>query len=588
MRSVSRAAAACVLLGGPTVLAFLTGGFRDEQRLVAAIAAWALVGLAALIAERPLPRSPSGRVALAGAALLAVWTTLSMAWAPLAGAALDDAQRALLYLGALTAAAAFLVPGRPARLLEPVVTAGATLVVCYGLSERLLPGLIQLDRSISAAARLEQPITYWNAMGAVAAIGVVAGTRIVADPSRPAWLRSAAAAAAAPLGAGVYLSFSRGAIVALAAGLLVLALLVPRRGQLAAIALTLATAALAAAAAGAFPWVRSLEDGGGRDGQGLAVLILLLAVAAAAALLARRAAAWEGGREAIRLGRAMLALGAAIVLVAGVLAAAATETRPRLGNPVTGATPARFGSVESGRYDYWRVGLAVFADHPLAGKGAAGFRVEWLQRRRVDEWVVDAHSLPIETAAELGIVGLVALGLLVGGTAAAGRRAYRAAPEAAAGAAAAAATWLTHALLDWDWEMPAVTLIAVCCAGVLIAAADRAPPVRPGARARIRGSWRRADRRHELRQPSPRAFGLLRAGGLENLGQAGPRLSVLRLPSSDASQEAGRLARPPGLYEDLGLTDLRLGAGGEPRGTLEHVPALRHGVTRLDDLGSRL
>ena len=98
-------------------------------------------------------------------------------------------------------------------------------------------------------------------------------------------------------------------------------------------------------------------------------------------------------------------------------------------------------------------------------------------RRDVDESVVDAHSLVIETAAELGVVGLLFLGLLIGGVAASAREAYRASPEASAGAIAVAGAWMTHSLLDWDWEMPAVTMLAIVCAGALIALADRGAAV---------------------------------------------------------------------------------------------------------------
>jgi O-antigen ligase len=167
-------------------------------------------------------------------------------------------------------------------------------------------------------------------------------------------------------------------------------------------------------------------------------------------------------------------------VVIGIAVAATNEARPDLRRPATGATPSRLVSVDSNRYQYWRVALDVFGEHPLVGAGAGAFRVEWLQRRTVDESVVDAHSIVIETAAELGLVGLLALSLLLGGSAVAARRAYRAAPELAAGPTAVTAVWMTHSLLDWDWEMPAVTLIALVCAGALIAAADRtAAPVTP-------------------------------------------------------------------------------------------------------------
>jgi O-antigen ligase len=151
--------------------------------------------------------------------------------------------------------------------------------------------------------------------------------------------------------------------------------------------------------------------------------------------------------------------------VAGAIVAAGIHERHPA--PASGATPQRLGSIESNRYAYWRVGLGAFADHPVNGVGSGGYRVEWLQRRDFAETVRDAHSLYVETAAELGIVGLLALATLFGGVAAAVRH------EAVAGAALAA--WAVHAGVDWDWEMPALTLVAVLLAGGAIArAAPRA------------------------------------------------------------------------------------------------------------------
>ena len=105
--------------------------------------------------------------------------------------------------------------------------------VAYALSERLLPGLVELERSGSAAGRLEQPFTYWNAAGIAAAVGFLLAARVAGDPRRPRSVRAILAAAAVPLGLGVYLSFARGALAALAVGLLVLVVLAPeKRAQL--------------------------------------------------------------------------------------------------------------------------------------------------------------------------------------------------------------------------------------------------------------------------------------------------------------------------------------------------------------------
>ena len=47
--------------------------------------------------------------------------------------------------------------------------------------------------------------------------------------------------------------------------------------------------------------------------------------------------------------------------------------------------------------------------------------MDWLRERTIPERVADAHSLYVETASELGLIGLAALALLIGGTAAAPR-----------------------------------------------------------------------------------------------------------------------------------------------------------------------
>ena len=148
--------------------------------------------------------------------------------------------------------------------------------------------------------------------------------------------------------------------------------------------------------------------------------------------------------------------------------------RPSAAELARGADAGRLGNVSSNRYEYWRVGLAAFAREPLTGLGAAGFRVEWLRERDFPEAVKDVHSLELEMAAELGVVGLLALALLLGGVVLAARTALRDHPAAAAGSAAAALAWLLHASIDWDWQFPAVSLPAIVLAGTLIALSETA------------------------------------------------------------------------------------------------------------------
>ena len=185
MRRAVVAVAGALLLSGPTALAFFSGGYYAEPRLIAAIAVWALVLALTLTGESPLPRSLPGRLALGGLVLLTLWSALSVSWAPLRGPAIEAVERLVLYVGALLLAVGVLRTRAALRAVEPALAAGATVVIGYGLAGRLLPGIVHLDRSRSAGGRLEQPITYWNAEGALAAIGLVLCARLVADRTRP-------------------------------------------------------------------------------------------------------------------------------------------------------------------------------------------------------------------------------------------------------------------------------------------------------------------------------------------------------------------------------------------------------------------
>ena len=83
-RAVLVVATACVLAPLPRWRS--SGGFYTQPRLVAAIAAWSLVLVLAVMGPAPLPRSRPGVIALSGLCLLTVWSAISIAWgAPLAG-----------------------------------------------------------------------------------------------------------------------------------------------------------------------------------------------------------------------------------------------------------------------------------------------------------------------------------------------------------------------------------------------------------------------------------------------------------------------------------------------------------------------
>jgi hypothetical protein len=463
--------ARAVLLGGATVLAFFAGGYFPEAQTWTGLAVWLMVAVAVVLVPGALPRGREVWMALSGLFLLGAWSLLSITWAPISGDAYHAGALVMLYAGALLAATLLFRTPPARRFVEPALAAGTVIVIGYGLSERLLPGLLSFARSVSAEGRLEQPLTYWNAMGELAALGFVLCAAITGDRTRPGALRTAAAAAVPLLGMGLYVSFSRGALFSGAAGLIALVVIVRRREQLWAVLRAVTLGALAALSAAPFRGVTNLAGSlGTREREGAIVLALLVVITVLAALAQQLLSRREAGGELVLPKRSPLI--AAAVITAGLALAivvGAHETSTTSKFLPGGAT--RLASLQSNRYDYWSVALRAFGTQPLHGVGAGGWSVYWLRWRPIIEGAHDAHSLELQTLAELGLVGLGLLLLFMAGVALAAARTLRsAAPPAAAIAALIA--YLAHSPLDWDWQMPAVTLIAIVLAGRVLAIAS--------------------------------------------------------------------------------------------------------------------
>jgi hypothetical protein len=464
------AAACAVLLAGPAALAFFSGGYFDEPRAWAGLAAWVLVAVGAIAQPHALPRRRSSWLAIGGLALYAAWTLFSITWAPIAGDAYHAGQIVVLYLGGLLAATLLLRAPAALRAAEPALAAGALIVIGYGIAGRLLPGVLHYARSVSASGRLEQPLTYWNATGELAALGAVLAIHLAGDPTRPARLRVAAAAGAVPLVLGLYLSFSRGALFACIAGVVTLVVAAPQREQLRAIALAVLAGILICAIAAPSSAVSELAGAiGTREREGAITLVALVIVVAVAAFAQLRLIEREPlpaltlPARAPWLALAVICAGLAVAIVSGAKEKASLH-------PTAGTS--RLASFQSNRYAYWSVALKAFAHEPLRGVGAGGWSVWWLRDRRISDFAQDAHSLPLQTLAELGIVGLALLAMFLAGIGLAAAQALRAAPALAAGPVAGVVTYFAHAPLDWDWQMPAVTLVAIWLIGALLALAE--------------------------------------------------------------------------------------------------------------------
>jgi tetratricopeptide (TPR) repeat protein len=435
---------------------------------------------AVLVADLSRP----GRTELAfvgGLAAFALWALLSTVWSPGATAPVLEAERGLLYVAAAAAAILLLSFREAFSALLGGVVAGAVAVALYALATRLFPGRVGGAYDPSSGYQLAEPLGYWNALGLLTAIAILLAGGFAAHGSR-LLTRALAAVSLVVLLPTLYFTFSRGALVALVVGAIVQIAADARRARLLATGLVLgAPALLGVFLASRYHALTTPGDSlttAQREGRELAAILVVLAVIAVAAALALHLAdrrlhvSDRAGRLLVGLVAAAALLCAAGVLVAagGPVAAAerAADTFRESPPPAEGDLQRRLLSASgNGRSEYWRVVGVMILEEPLLGGGAGSFEAHWFRERSVAFHARDAHNLYLETLAELGPVGLA---LLLGTLAlpllalpSARRFAYA---PAAVGAFAA---YLVHAGVDWDWEVPAVTVAAIFCAAVLLA-----------------------------------------------------------------------------------------------------------------------
>jgi len=496
------------LAGAVTLfLALDSGGFFPGATGIAAAAIAVCLLLRITVAAQPFAGwSAAGAVAVGAFALYASWALLSSSWSGAGERALLEFDRALLYLLVVAFYATFpRVPGSLSIHLRWLLLAFTT-VALVGLAARLAPDVSGVTEQLSAE-RLSHPLTYWNAVGIFCVVGFVLAVHLASARAEPGWMRALATAAVVPLVLAGYFTFSRGAIVCAALGLGVYLVVARPRGALATLVIAGAASAVAVSAAyGADLLSTANYDLGDGPAQGHRVAWITLGAAVAAAALRalvspveRRFEAFEFGWP--RLGGRRAALATAGLLVVGVALLLAAGAPERLGReidafaadgsvPETGDSRDRLTSRgNNGRVDTWRVGLEVAKRSPLVGSGAGTFRTEWLQRRESGEFLVnDAHSLYLETWAELGVIGLLWLGVglaLILGAPIARLRS----PDGTAAAAVLAAglALAVHAGIDWDWEMPALFVWLFATGGLLLAADGTRPPRAPSRFARVVG-----------------------------------------------------------------------------------------------------
>jgi hypothetical protein len=429
-------------------LGAVQGGFPPDTWVWAgALAAWAAA--IGIVLSNALRAPRAAWTWVAGLCGLLAWTILSTVWSVHRAQSVLDARRTLVY-AAVALALVVLARAGATRILVLATEAAIAGVVVYALVRSLL-GTRRYDPF--EGYLLSQPLGYANAVGILAAGGILLGLGVAATASsRP--LRAASAATIPPLVLALALTDSNASVLALAVGLATLLLLDPAPIAVVAALASAAPASLVVVGLGRHSGWTNVVVASPRVSGGVLVLVAAVCAAATAALAARTVvpASGAGNRRARRA--------VTIVVVAALLVGAAAA--------------AHEGSREP-RASYWHVAFHTeYLSHPALGSGAGTFGLYWARSGKEAAFAgaLDAHSLYLETLAELGPLGLALVGFILVLPLAAGiaRRRSPYVPVAAGTYVA----FLLHAGLDWDWEMPAVVVAALSCGAALLFA-DGAP-----------------------------------------------------------------------------------------------------------------
>jgi O-antigen ligase len=158
---------------------------------------------------------------------------------------------------------------------------------------------------------------------------------------------------------------------------------------------------------------------------------------------------------------ALVGLAVAVVASAAVITPTTTPRSPAASQPYPLPVSAR------ARLHLWEAALDTWLDRPVVGAGAGAYYEASVSHQGAKPSRF-AHNLPLELAAELGVLGLL-LGISLYATAAdLFRRADRAPELWLLGPAVGA--FLVANLFDWPWHLAGLGAVWAAAAGGLMAA----------------------------------------------------------------------------------------------------------------------
>ncbi|HEY4096938.1 MAG TPA: O-antigen ligase family protein, partial [Baekduia sp.] len=387
----------------------------------------------------------------------------------------------------------------------------ATTAICvWAILTKVFPGALAAGEDY---ARLREPYGYWNAVGLTAALGVPPALWLGARRSGHAALNALAYPIMGILLLTVLLAYSRGSLLAVAVGAAFWFAVVPLRlrgvvvlaiGALGALAVTGWVFAQDTLTKDNVPIAERTTSGYELGIALVAMALVLLAIGLAIGFAAARRAPSVPVR---RRAGAVIILGLALVPV--VLVVALAMSSKGLGGSISSGwksltdpndqtrvfnDPSRLTSVGSVRARYWDESIKIARAHPWKGVGAGGYKTARLRYRPDTLSVQHSHGYVVQTAADLGLLGLLAsLALLIAWLVATGRtlgwrvplpgparrllrrptatehadRHVTFGPEHVGMATLATVVLVfgVHSFVDWTWFIPGTAILGLLPAG---------------------------------------------------------------------------------------------------------------------------
>ena len=424
--------------------------------------------------------------------VLVVVKGLSLTWSIGRTETVQELLRSSMYLAAFALAAASLSSW---RLVGPFVDgmnliAGA--VAGYGVLQKVNP--VEYPSNTPDGIRVGSTLEYANTVAVVLGMGIALGLARMTQLRNPV-ARGLYAALILVFGVILYVTFSRGGMLSLAAGLVVLFAVSGRRlemfGSLLLISGPLVW--MVSRVQGLDTFFEYVSEEAPKAADGAAFRNYLIVAVIQAFLLQAVYAFLVGRYELAPTVRRALGVAAVVAVLAGVGALGFLVYGGQQGSDeLLGAFSRKVEDTEdvrdrltslssNSRSNYWRVAWEEWKEHPLTGTGAGTFQYTWLENRPGFGGVRQVHNVYLEQGTETGVVSFLALTgfatLLLVYT---GRAAWRTRSGEngdrkvlLAGLTAAVAVYLVSSALEWHWYIPPSTLYFFILAGVTARLAAR-------------------------------------------------------------------------------------------------------------------